>query len=61
LLVVGAAGRSGGLGVWAIVFGLLALLPTAFALLALRGIVRAALDHSAVHERAGLPAKGLRR
>jgi hypothetical protein len=60
LLVAGAVGRSGG-GVWAIVFGLLALLPTAFALLALRGIVRAALDHSAVHERAGLPAKGVRR
>jgi len=43
------------------VFGLVALLPTAFALLALRGIVRAVLDHSAVHVRAGYPAKGLRR
>ncbi len=61
LLVAGAVGRAGGIGVWAIVFGLLALLPSGFAVLALRGIVRAALDHSAVHERAGLPAKGLRR
>jgi hypothetical protein len=61
LLVAGAVGRSGGALVWAIVFGLLASLPTAFALLASRGIVRAALDHSAVHVRAGLPPKGLRR
>jgi hypothetical protein len=58
LLVVGAFDRAGGLGVWIVVFALLALLPTAFALLAVLGIARAFADRSRVQERVAAPANG---
>ncbi len=47
LLVAGAVARGNGRA-WPVVFTLLALLPTAFALLSLRGIVRAATDRARV-------------
>jgi hypothetical protein len=59
LLVAGAVARAGGLGAWPVVFTLLALLPTAFAALALRGIGRAAADRGRVQERASAAAKGV--
>jgi hypothetical protein len=59
LLVAGAAARPGA-AVLTIVFVLLALMPTAFALLALRGIARAFADRGRVQERAGIAAKGSR-
>ncbi len=59
LLVAGAATRPGA-AVLAFVFLLLALVPTAFALLALRGIARAFADRDGVQERAGGVAKGSR-
>ncbi len=62
LLVAGAVARRGGFGgAWPVVFTLLALLPTAFAVLALRGIGRAVADRGRVQERAGAAAKGVRR
>ena len=57
LLVAGAAGRETGFGLRVAGFGLLALLPTAFAALAMRGIARAFADRSAVQERARNSAK----
>ncbi len=60
LLVAGAAARPGA-AVLAVVFVVLALLPTAFALLTLRGIARAFADRDRVQERAGRAANGSRR
>jgi ABC-type transport system involved in cytochrome bd biosynthesis fused ATPase/permease subunit len=58
LLVAGAFGRTGGIGAWVVVFALLALVPTTFALLALAGIARAFADRSRVQERVAAPANG---
>jgi uncharacterized membrane-anchored protein len=58
LLVAGAADRGGGARVWIVVFAALALLPTAFAALASRGLVRAVRDRRAVQERTRRPANG---
>jgi hypothetical protein len=55
VLAAGAVARAGGFGVWPVVFGLLALVPTAFACLALGGIV------TAVRDRARIAANGLGR
>ncbi len=41
LLTAGAVGRAGGFGVWPVVFGLCALLPTLFAALSLAGFATA--------------------
>ncbi len=59
LLVAGAAARGNG-PVWPVVFSLLALLPTSFAVLALRGIVRAAADRKRVRAYADLEKGALR-
>lgn len=56
LLVAGAASRGNGF-VWPVVFALLALMPSTFAILALRGIVRAAADRRRVRACA-TPEKG---
>ena len=58
LLVAGAANRGSGARVWIAVFAALALLPTAFAALASRGLVRAVRDRRAVQERTRRPANG---
>lgn len=58
LLDAGAAARAGGLGLWPVVFALLALLPTTFAALAVRGIATAMGDRRRVQERTAVPAKG---
>ncbi len=60
-LTAGAFSRAGGVGLWPVVFALLALLPTAFALLALRGLVSAAGDRRRVRERLAEAANGVRR
>ncbi len=44
VLTAGAVARAGGFGIWPAVFGLLALLPTAFAAMAVRGLASAAGD-----------------
>jgi hypothetical protein len=54
VLTVSAFERAGGISLWPVVFTLLALLPTSFALLALRGLAAAAGDRRRV-------ANGLRR
>ncbi len=59
VLTAGAAARPGGSGPWPILFGGLALLPTAFAALAVRGLAVAVADRARVR-RAG-PANGLGR
>ncbi len=58
-LTAGAAGRAGGSGLWPAVFGLLALVPTAFGLLAARGLAAAVADRGRV--RGPGPANGLGR
>ncbi len=60
LLVAGALGRSGGSGIWPAVFGLLALVPTAFALLAFAGIGRAFADRGRVAARVSAAPKASR-
>jgi len=59
VLTAGAAARTGGLGLWPVVFGLLALVPTAFAALAVRGVLSAVADRGRV--RGPGPANGLGR
>ena len=61
LLVVGAVGRANGAAVWPIAFLALAALPTAFAALTLRGIVRAVADRRRVEEAAATAANATRR
>ncbi len=60
LLVGGALGRAGGVGIWPVVFGLLALVPTSFALLALAGIGRAFADRGRVAARVSAAPKASR-
>ena len=59
LLTVGAAQREG-LAVWPVVFGLLALVPTAFAGLSLRGLLAAVADGRRIREHAGARVTGSR-
>jgi hypothetical protein len=59
VLTAGALARPGGAGVWPAVFALLALVPSLFALLALRGLAEAVADRRRVR-RAG-SANGLGR
>jgi ABC-type transport system involved in cytochrome bd biosynthesis fused ATPase/permease subunit len=58
LLVAGAVGR--GSYVLAVVFALLAALPTAFVALATGGIATAVADRARVEDRTGVPAKASR-
>jgi F0F1-type ATP synthase membrane subunit a len=47
-LFAGAVGRTGGIGTWPVVFGILALLPTIFGLLAMRSFGLALADRKTV-------------
>jgi len=51
LLSAGAVERAGGLGLWPAVFVVLALVPTAFAALSLRGLFAALADRGRIRER----------
>ena len=59
VLTAGATARAGGFATWPFVFACLALLPTAFALLAARGLATAVADRRRV--RAAGSANGLGR
>ena len=57
-LASGAFGRGGGFGLWPVFFGVLALVPTAFGLLAMAGFAEALVDRRAVRARSAAALKG---
>lgn len=61
VLAAGAAGRAGGLGGWPLLFGAMACVPTAFAVMSAAGFAAALRDRRRVQERSDAGAKARRK